>query len=763
VITILGVISEEERGYVQKLRELIPGVKLELTTRQPGTLAELHLIVKMARASGCFVTVPEVARLAVPDAPKFTQDDFAGSCVQHNGIDYLVMNDLSQIVKTTTGRHLAARYLSKLTSPEAWPLVPEFRYELCSDPDKAKAALEFLSSADFIAYDIETVKQHLFFDVISFTGVFLAKRNDPEGKFKYSTRTYAFPHSDEVMQVLIQKVLELPIPKITQNGKYDNAYLLRWGMPPSHWYYDTAHFFHSWYAEMPKRLDFITIYSLRDVSFWKDEGSGSFTNRAKYCGRDSWATACTMMTFLERAPQWAFQNYIAEFKTAVACVLPEHTGLCIDREAEGKLREYNVKVAEKARRDIAESVGIANFNPGSWQQVLKLVHGLGSTDINSTGPAFMDRFSVRHPLNQWFAESIKEYKSAAKVVSNYVKESIRLTDHAGQTWDKLVYCLNPHGTDTGRLASKEHHFWCGLQIQNIKRDEDDDEAVSVKTMLVAPAGFYLGEADYEQAEARDTAYLSGDTSLISAVDCGKDFHSLNAASFFGVPYEDIYQDLEYIDPDGTVHKQGTKNKPLRNLSKRVNHGANYNMGAGVLLDTMGIRNVIKAKQLLSLPVSWSLLQVCAYLLSRFDATYPVVRGDYQEYIKRCVRQTKLLVGPTGWTRYCFGDPTNNKRDLNSYVAHPSQSLNGMVLNKAWWRIFTQVALVERRDFRLFAQIHDSILFGYRKGREDLAYKVKELMQIPIQVTDPYGITRTLLVPSALKGEGTIWADLKDMR
>ncbi len=230
-----------------------------------------------------------------------------------------------------------------------------------------------------------------------------------------------------------------------------------------------------------------------------------------------------------------------------------------------------------------------------------------------------------------------------------------------------------------------------------------------------------------------------------------------------MPYEDIYQDLEHVDPDGTVHKAGTKNKPLRNLSKRVNHGANYNMGEGVLLDTMGIRNVIKAKQLLSLPQRWTLLEVCRYLLSRFDATYPVVRGDYQEYIKRCIRQTKLLVGPTGWTRYCFGDPTNNKRDLNSYVAHPSQSLNGMVLNKAWWLVFNNIALVERQDFRLFAQIHDSILFGYRIGREDLAYKVKELMQIPVEVTDPYGITRTLLVPSALKGEGTVWADLKDMR
>lgn len=761
--TILGVISDDERGYIKRLRELIPGVQLELTTRKPATIAELLILVKMARASGCFITVPSVAKLVVPNAPKFVQDDFAGSCVRAGEIDFVLMNDLSQLFTTATGPHLAARYLSKITRPEAWPKTPEFRYQLCDSPAVAEEAVELLATADYIAYDIETVKQNLFFDVIGFTGVWIAKKQEGEKSFKYSTRTYAFPHSDEVMQVLIQRVLQLPVQKITQNGKYDNAYLLRWGMPPSHWYCDTAHFFHAWYSEMPKRLDFITAYCLRDVQFWKDEGEGSFVNRARYCGRDTWATACTWMSFMERAPDWAFKNYLQEFPVAIACQIPEHTGVGIDVEAEGRLRAYNEYVRDKKRASITASVGLPDFNPGSWQQILKLVHALGSRDVKDTTPPSMDRFSVRHPLNQWFVESIKEYKSAAKVVSNYVKESVRLTDHAGKSWDKIFFAINPHGTDTGRCASKEHHFWCGLQIQNIKRDEDDENAVSVKEMFTAPDGFYLGESDLEQAEARDTGYLSGDRALISAVDCGQDFHSLNASAFFGVPYAEIYQDLEYIDPDGTVHKAGCKNKPLRILSKRVNHGANYNMGAGVLLDTMGIKNVIKAKQLLNLPFNWTLLEVCGYLLSRFSATYSTVKGDWYDYVVRCVKQTHMLVGPTGWTRYCFSDPDGNKRALNSYVAHPPQSLNAMVLNKAFTRVAFEIALVERQDFRLIAQIHDSILFAYRKGRTDLAYKVRDMMQIPVPVKDPFGITRTLCVPSALKGEGRTWATLKDMR
>ena len=765
MITILGYISEEERGYVQALRELIPGVNLKITTKTPALTSDISLTAKLAGAAGVFVTVPEIGeRLVARGAnvtTKYSQSDFAGSLVKCGSMDVVLMDDLSQIRTTSTGKHLAARWLSKITAKDAWPKTPEFRYELCNNPDKAKKAVEQLASADFIAYDIETIKHNLYFDVIGFTGVWISKLAEQDGPLTYTTRSFAFPHSDEVMQVLIQQVLQNPVKKIAQNGKYDNAYLIRWGMPPVNWICDTAHFFHSWYCELPKRLDFITAYCLRDVKFWKDDGEGSFAARAEYCGRDTWATACTWMSFMERAPDWAFRNYVEEFTVNPACILAEHTGLDLVPEGAARLREYSEKVAFEHGVSIAKSVGNISFNPNSPKQVLALMHALGSKDLKDTKPPTMDKFATRHPLNQWFADNIKQYKSAAKVLSNYLKDSVQLTDHAGKVWPKVFYCLNPHGTETGRLASKEHHFWCGLQVQNIKRDEDDEEAVSVKEQFAAPAGFYLGEADYEQAESRDTAYLSGDPALIKAVDCGKDFHSLNASAFFGVPYEEIYRDLSYTDPDGTEHLAGVINKALRTLAKRVNHGANYNMGPGVLLDTMGIRNCIKAKMLLKLPVAWSLLQVCEYLLMRFSSTYHVMKNDWYSHVVRCVRVTHMLTGPTGWTRYCFGDPSN-KRVLNSYVAHPPQSLNAKTLNRAWKRVFREIAMVERKDFRLNAQIHDSILFSYRVGRIDLAHKVKKLMEIPIQVTDPAGITRTLLVPSALKGEHRVWAHLKDI-
>jgi hypothetical protein len=51
------------------------------------------------------------------------------------------------------------------------------------------------------------------------------------------------------------------------------------------------------------------------------------------------------------------------------------------------------------------------------------------------------------------------------------------------------------------------------------------------------------------------------------------------------------------------------------------------------------------------------------------------------------------------------------------------------------------------------------LFQYRIGREDLAYKVKELMEIPVGITDVKGIKHTFTVPAALKLGGKYWSGI----
>ena len=94
----------------------------------------------------------------------------------------------------------------------------------------------------------------------------------------------------------------------------------------------------------------------------------------------------------------------------------------------------------------------------------------------------------------------------------------------------------------------------------------------------------------------------------------------------------------------------------------------------------------------------------------------------------------------------------NKHVRNSYVAHVPQSLNAMVLNKAFLKVFYEIAMhpTHSKNFKLLAQIHDSILFQFRVGHSYLCKMVQKAMEIPVTVKGYDGVVRTFTVPAAIK-------------
>ena len=122
-----------------------------------------------------------------------------------------------------------------------------------------------------------------------------------------------------------------------------------------------------------------------------------------------------------------------------------------------------------------------------------------------------------------------------------------------------------------------------------------------------------------------------------------------------------------------------------------------------------------------------------------------------------------------WVRYCFSD-TSNKQAVNAYVAHPPQSLNAQTLNKAWLCVFHKIAIHPDHtdNFKLCAQVHDSILFQYRIGHEYLCDMVKDMMEIPIRIksyddeirefTVPAEVKRGLHLEGDKKGKAEYWSE-----
>lgn len=752
--------TPSDKRFLPFLKPFLQGSQTHITADAPLTLIECVMKAKSKGANSIITTNPKILqKLLNQHGEKLPSlNDYAGSIFDYMGIEWLILNPLVRMVTDNEGQFLFKRYLSKITHPESWFKQTDFLWELANESTIANL-YDLLLTSDFMAVDIETIKQGRVMDCISYTGFWCNGES-------WLSKSVVIPLTSTYWLAWVRKLNASPVKKLLQNGKYDSAYFFRFGAPLENWVYDTINLFHCWYSELPKRLDFLASFALRKVQFWKDEGSGTLENRYRYNARDGWATGNAFLSLMRDVPDWAIRNYLMEFPLNFPCHQAEMQGIAINKDVVERL--HAEQTAEIARLDKSLNTMLAipagkSFNANSWQQVEKVLKVLGEKDPDGTDEIALKKVMFKHPLNTRILNAVLKRRKAVKMAGTYLVLKKFEYVVRGELKYRCLYTINPHSTDTARLASKESQFswdkdieWAGLQIHNIPRKKKN---IEVKEMFEADEGFFLGEADYEQAESRDTAYLSGDTKLIAAVDdVTKDFHGTNASAFFGVPYDKIMR--SYQDNTGRwIHEK--LNEELRDdIGKRVNHGANYNMGEQVLADTMGLENVYLAQKMLNLPSYWGVLRITGYLLECFEKAYPTLKGPYYDWIRYCVKTTRQLVSPLGWTRYCFGNPEKNKQDLNSYVAHPSQNLNAGTLNRAWMRVFKDVALKEVKDFRLCTQIHDSILFQYREGRRDLAKRVMECMLFPVTVKDCKGISRELIVPVAVKGESKVWSKIK---
>lgn len=756
-LLFLGI--PEDQSYTPMLKPLVGSATVFTAYKEVGTLTELEMFCTKRNISAIFTTSKSLLVKLLNQfgnvKPSVSVDNYQGSLFKYKSLDILIISPLKQLVTVDYGKFILRRFLSKIITPNVWRATPPFKWEVAT-PSNVESIYELFKGATLLAVDIETFKENLSIRCIGYTAAFISRSGG------LSTYTTVLPMDSTFMLTWMRKFNSLPSPKVLQNGKYDCSYLARYNAPLHNYLYDTVNMFHCWYAELPKDLGYIAAFFIREVIYWKDlSETKDLHEYYRYNGLDTHGTLLAAMAWILEAPDWAKKNYLAEFPVVFPAHLCEMTGIKRDMARLTQANKDGNEYIEKEVESLSRMLGTwpNKFNTNSSPQNASLRVVLGCKDIESSDEKNMKKMALRHPLNGRIFGKIGDIRKARKLVSTYLK----VTDSSGAVGSehngRILYSINPHGTDTGRLASREHHFWCGLQIQNITRGE------SVKQTFIADPGFTFAECDLKQAETRDTAYIAGETNLIQAVSSERDFHSINASAFFGVPYESIYDD----------ERNKTLDKVLRDLAKRVNHGANYLMGWGVLIDTMGEQRVWEAKKLLGLPKNYGLREVAESLLARFHNTYPILSQSYYPAVVHEVMSTSMLVSHThisrpkvyginptwntgeiselaGWTRYCFGNPRQNKLDKNTYVAHVSQSLNSQSLNVAFLRVFYEIAMnpTHAPHFKLLAQIHDSILFQFRIGHEYLAELVREKMEIPIIIRSYDNIIRTFTVPADIK-------------
>lgn len=713
--------------------------------------------------------------------------DYAGSYFTIPGfregdpeIEVVFIQPLKQLVTVSFGKFMTKRIITKLTKPESWYKATEFRWSILTASNEADL-FERFGRAMLICIDIETFKENATIRCISYTAFW---DNGSEG---IGSESVVLPlDSDYDLSIMRRWNYELKAPKVFQNGKYDIAYLARYSAPVYNYLYDTANLFHCWYSELPKDLGFLNSFFIRKAVYHKDLAqTNDLHEYYRYNALDTWATGNCWLAMLLECPAYAIDNYLLEFPLTFPCHLSEMTGIARDMDKVKSARDMQQEIIDKYSTQLDTMLGVKGFNVKSPKQMKQLLKILGCSDLKSADEKNLKKARFRHPLNARIINLVLKIRKARTLISNYLTAGKEFTRQDG-TGHRFLYALNPHGTDTSRLASRSHHFWCGDNIQKIPRpDPESGLGYSiVKTTFKADPGFRFCEVDLEQAESRDTAYISGDTQLIENVENSPDFHCANASSFFGIPFEELFD----------IATGEKLNKKIRDIAKNVNHGANYNMGAYILIETMGEENIVKAKNLLGLPRFWGYMKVAEYLLEQFHKTYPMIKDVFYEGVIMEVLASSMLRsmamhhpwvytksfknssviddiaydnGAGAWTRYCFSNPSKSKPALNRYIAHPPQNLNAMTLNKSFLSVFHDIAInpIHSSNFKLNAQIHDSILFQYRIGHENLIDMVRERMQIPVTIRAYDGEIRTFVVPAGAKrglhlpqGYATYWSE-----
>ncbi len=699
-------------------------------------LSELDSLCEAHKCDAVVTTDFKVLKVLFPEK-KFKDPDTSGqglsvldfqgnTAYTKKGRKILILAPLRHLVTSPKAPYLFKRFLGKLSKDSKFPKLPPLNSSnliYVDSKDKADACLEDLSKEPLIAFDIETSSRQRITH-ISFSSIH---------------KTYSFTITDLLDLECIRKILMTDALKIAQNGKYDCLHLLHWNCPIKNYYFDTYGLMQCWLAELPRSLDFIGSFFLDDILYWKDEDE---SDKALYNAKDTWVTMQAFLAWMEEAPQWAKDNYAAKFPVFFPHLSSEFEGIKVDQNILAELTTEHRKAVEDNLFSLNKCLGTKTFNPGSPKQVVNLLQLLSpKAKIGGSSIDELQKSALRHPLNAHLIDKIIAYRTSSKLFSTYLDATL---------WKgRVTYSLNAFGTETGRSSCSTSSFgeppsgsskgWThyGVQVQNIPPE--------FKKCLTADEGFLLVEMDKAQAESRCTAYLAQEPKLIKAVEESPDFHSSNASAFFGIPFEDLW-DLE---------KGKTKNKAIRDLAKRVNHGANYNMGENVLIQTMGESNLWKAKSLLNLPAKFDLKDIAKHLLDSFDKTYPRLRdkvdGWYGELMAEWRLSNGLIKTPDGWTRKFFGNPIDNKSSLNELVAHSPQHLNVALVDRGYFKIWYE--LEDPKKFRIKGQVHDSVFFQVHKDHLHLIDKAKEIFDATASITI-HG--RTMFIPCDVSGPKSHW-------
>lgn len=341
--------------------------------------------------------------------------------------------------------------------------------------------------------------------------------------------------------------------------------------------------------------------------------------------------------------------------------------LCRDMIVQGEHRMGEIKAA------------LGGYSPTSPKdlQVL-LLEKLGLPVVKrseKTGKPSFDKYAMEEyeqilsRTGSETAQLILEYRGWQKSVSSNYRAYLELVSPDG----RLRPNYKMHGTKTGRLSCEKPN------LQQIPRSSDKPWNGRMKKAFVAAEGYSLWEADYSQLELRLSAAYAGEESLIRVFQEGRDIFTEMAAT---------------LGMD-------------RNDTKTFVYSTQYGAGIRRIKNVFGVTEG-RAKE----------------IRQNYFNAYPKVKRLSDRAQAKALSHGKVQL----WTkrfRHFMNPEKESHKALNSVI----QGGGADIVEHTMVRLFEEIDQPSVGECRMLLQVHDSVVFEIKNGREDYYLpKIKAVME-----------------------------------
>ena len=563
-------------------------------------------------------------------------------------------------------------------------LAASGRYETILTRAELDAWVERLRGAELVAFDTETDS----LDPLRARLMGLSFAVEP-GHAAYVPLGHAYPGAPqqlplaEMLEVL-RPILEDPdLPKLGQNGKYDQHVMARHGvtirgqcqdsMLESFVLNSTASR-HDLDSLAARYLGYTTVRyediagkGARQLPFSQidvETATGYAAEDADICLR----LHRVLHPQLAAAPRLLSVYEDIEMPLVEVLARVEANGVLLDvAELRRQSQDLGARMLDLETR--AHELAGHRFNLDSPKQLqallfdeleLPVVHKT-PTGQPSTNEAALEAIADEHELPRL----ILDYRSLAKLRGTYTD---KLPEMVNPDTGRVHTSYHQGGAATGRLSSSDPN------LQNIPVRSEDGRRI--RRAFIAPAGRRIVAFDYSQIELRIMAHLSGDAGLVAAFEQGLDIHRATAAEVFGVA-------LDQVEPN------------QRRAAKAINFGLIYGMGAFGLARQIGV-NRAEAQDYISL----------------YFSRYPGVHA----YMER----TRELARKQGYVETVFGrrlyltdiNSRNGNRRAGAERAAinaPMQGTAADIIKRAMRQVHDWLSPHRARALMLM-QVHDELVF-----------------------------------------------------